>query len=261
MGAKPLFEAVDERCTAFRLVRGGLGEDVFDRDNGAARDLGRRLSAARDAAVRVSALDTLQKSYPEEFPSEEIAPLRRRLLSRQRAALRRVRSDGSLAAVARELGELRLRVRAWPVFEAGFACLGPGMRRVYRQGRDAEAEAYASGTDEAFHEWRKRAKDFRYHVELLEPLWPEVMKDVEKALHDLTDRLGDDHDLADLRGALSTSPRLTRGVRVVPRVLELADRRRSKLQADARPIGSRIYGEKPRAFSSRIAGYWNAWRS
>src|SRR5262245_38381959 len=98
----------------FRLVRGGVGDEVFDRDNTAARDLGRRLSAARDAAVRVSALDHLQKSFPEEFPSGETAALRRRLVARQRAALRRVRGGGNLAAVARELGELRLRVRAWP---------------------------------------------------------------------------------------------------------------------------------------------------
>ncbi len=37
-----------------------------------------------------------------------------------------------------------------------------------------------SRTDEAFHEWRKRAKDLRYHVDLLEPVWPEVMENVEK---------------------------------------------------------------------------------
>ena len=64
-------------------------------------------------------------------------------------------------------------------------------------------------------QWRKRAKDLRYHVELLEPIWPEIMKDLEKILHTLTDHLGDDHDFADLRSTLTTSPKLTEGARAV----------------------------------------------
>jgi predicted GTPase len=87
------------------------------------------------------------------------------------------------------------------------------------------------------------------------------MKDVEKTLHDLTDHLGDDHDFADLRRVLTTSPKLTEGADGVATVIELIDRRRSELQASARPIGARIYSEKPRAFASRIESYWNAWRS
>lgn len=43
-------------------------------------------------------------------------------------------------------------------------------------------------------------------------------------------------------------------------VVELIDRRRADLQAAARPLGSRIYPEKPRAFSRRIESYWAAWR-
>jgi CHAD domain-containing protein len=132
---------------------------------------------------------------------------------------------------------------------------------VYRQGKKSGADAYVSGSDEAFHEWRKRAKDLRYHVDLLEPVWPEVMQNVEKTLHGLTDCLGDDHDLSDLRRILTTSPRLTRGAKSVTRVFELIDRRRSELQAEARPIGARIYCEKPKAFSARVGFYWDAWRA
>jgi predicted GTPase len=87
------------------------------------------------------------------------------------------------------------------------------------------------------------------------------MKDVEKTLHDLTDHLGDDHDFAELRRVLTTSPKLTEGADGVATVIELIDRRRSELQASARPIGARIYSEKPRAFARRIESYWNAWRS
>src|SRR5215471_7522066 len=240
-----------------RLVRGELGDEAFDRENTAVRDLGRRLSRARDATVRIGVLGRLREAFPEDFPPRGTGPLSRRLVARRQAALALLRRGRELGAIATELRVLRRRVRTWPLSKGDYGVLEPGLGRIYGQGKKRLAEAYAAATDEAFHEWRKRAKDLRYHVELLEPVWPEVLKDVEKSLHELTDLLGDDHDLGDLRRVLTSSPRLTRGALGVGRLVELIDRRRSRLRADARPLGARIYGEKPRAFSERIGTYWD----
>jgi CHAD domain-containing protein len=244
-----------------RLVRDELGEEIFRRENGVLRDLGRKLSAARDATVRVSALDVLQKKDGRRSFAKDISPLRKRLVASKREAVRRVRDTATLADIQTELRALRRRVRAWPLSKPGFACLEAGLRRSYRDGRRSEAEAYATQTDEAFHEWRKRAKDLRYHVELLGPAWPKLMKDVDQELHDLTDRLGDDHDLADLRQVLTKTPRLARTNGQPDRLRDRIAQRRSELQADARPMAARIYAEKPRIFSARIESYWDAWRS
>lgn len=244
-----------------RLVRDELDEETYRRDNDSLRALGRRLASTRDAAARVSALDRLRETYEKDFPTDGVSLIRKRLVARHRAATGRLRRGSSLSVIARELNDLRRRIRSWPLYQEGFACIEPGLRRTYRRGRKAEAEAYTSRTNEAFHEWRKRAKDLRYHVELLEPVWPEAMKDVEKTLHDLTDRLGDDHDFAELRLTLTTAPNLTDGADGVTTVIELIDRRRSELQTAARPLGVRIYSEKPRAFAKRIESYWTAWRS
>jgi CHAD domain-containing protein len=244
-----------------RLVRDDLGEETYRRDNAAVRGLGRRLASARDAAVRVSALDRLRSEEEKDFPADRASALQRRLAARYRAALSRLRRGSTLGTMRRELEDLRQRVRAWPIHQEGFACLEPGLRRVYRQGRSGEKDAYATRADEAFHEWRKRAKDLRYHVDLLEPVWPETMKDMGKALHDLTDCLGDDHDFADLRRTLAESPALVAGQEGVAAIIERIDGRRSKLQTAARPLGVRIYSEKPDAFSRRMESYWTAWRS
>jgi len=242
-----------------RLVREELPDEVYRRENLLLRDLGRRLSAARDAAVRVAALDLLRKTYHEDFPAGEMAPIRKRLVGRQRSAVRRVRNRASLSRIARDLRDLRRRIRTWPLTQDGFPGIERGLERTYRQGRRAEDEAYAVRSDEAFHEWRKRAKDLRYHVAILEPVWPEVMEHVEESLHELTDRLGDDHDLGDLRRVLETAP--AGNSKSVGRVMDLISRRRSELQAEARPLATRIYAEKPGVFTARIEAYWEAWRS
>jgi CHAD domain-containing protein len=245
-----------------RLVEDELGKRIADRDNKALRDLGRRLSPARDATVRVAAIDQLVdgKGNGALKRLEAVKTIRTRLAARQAAALAGVRRNSDLAAIRRELESLRRRVRRWPLRKEGFDCLEQGLRRSYRRGRGGQAEAYASRTDEAFHDWRKRAKDLRYQVGLLEPVWPSIMKDFEKTLHELTDRLGDDHDLADLRSFIRSSPRLSVGADGFTSLIEEIDRRRSDLQAKARPLGARIYPEKGRAFSRRVEKYWDAWR-
>src|SRR4030095_12488027 len=70
-----------------RLVRDELGEEVFDRENGVLRDLGRKLSPARDATVRVSALDLLRKEKGRGLSSRDFSPLRKRLVARRHAAV------------------------------------------------------------------------------------------------------------------------------------------------------------------------------
>jgi CHAD domain-containing protein len=244
-----------------RLMRNDLGEEVYKPANDAVRALGRRLGPARDASVLVSALERLRAAYEKDFPSEKAASIRKKLLSRRRSALGRLRRNGIFRKIAGDLETLRQRVRAWVLAQEGFASVEPGLRRAYRKGRKRQAEACATRTDESFHEWRKRAKDLRYHVELLQPVRPDTMKEFEKALHDLTDCLGDDHDFAELRRVLVATPDLEKSRSAVAAVLELIDRRRSELQAKAYPIGARTYSEKPKAFSRRIASYWKAWRS
>src|SRR5262249_34951169 len=59
---------------------------------------------------------------------------------------------------------------------------------------------------EHLHEWRKRSKDLRYALDLLEPTWPPVVKALADEVHALTDRLGDDQDLSRLDRVLRDEP-------------------------------------------------------
>src|SRR5262245_12990590 len=67
--------------SVLRLVRAEIGEEIFARDNGELRALGRRLAPARDASMRASALQNLRKRYTDDFPSSGLGPIARRLES------------------------------------------------------------------------------------------------------------------------------------------------------------------------------------
>ncbi|HKD19414.1 MAG TPA: CHAD domain-containing protein [Thermoanaerobaculia bacterium] len=241
-----------------RLARDALGEKAYRQENSALRSLGRRLSPVRDAAVRVGTLAKLKKN--PGGGATVPAVLTRRLSARRRNAIAKLGRGRTLAAIESDLGDLRGRIHDWPRHMDAFAGLEPGLRRVYRQGRRLRSKALDLRNDEDLHEWRKRAKDLRSHVELLEKLWPKPMTDLAGELHDLTDCLGDDHDLADVRQILSHPNGVAAGVHV-SELIERIDRRRSKLQSDARKLGDRIYTERPKAFTGRVESYWDAWRS
>jgi hypothetical protein len=67
---------------------------------------------------------------------------------------------------------------------------------VYKRGRNRLFDAYAAPSPDNFHEWRKRTKYLWYHVRILRPLWPAVLEELANEIHELSNLLGLDHDLA-----------------------------------------------------------------
>jgi CHAD domain-containing protein len=113
------------------------------------------------------------------------------------------------------------------------------------------------------HKWRKRVKDLWYEMRLLGPLCGPVIGGAAEEADQLSDLLGDEHDLGVLRQILvELAPELPADVESL---VELVDLRREQLQTRALLIGRRTYAEKPRAFARRIRRSWRTgraeWRS
>ncbi len=89
-----------------RLVRKGLGSEVFERENASFRDAGGTLAEARDAAVLIQTLDTLKMNVE----AAAFLTARKRLLARRRAVRKRVLTGGNgLESVARTVENYRRR--------------------------------------------------------------------------------------------------------------------------------------------------------
>jgi CHAD domain-containing protein len=225
-----------------RLARDELGDDVYRRENECFRDAARRLSGFRDADVMLATLDGLDGSFKE---------LRQSLKEH-----RRTHADRSDGAVVAELEEARVRVHGWRLEHDGFEALEGGLRRIYRRGRRALEAVEHERSTENLHEWRKREKDLWYHLTLLRGAWPAALEPAADEAHVLSERLGDDHDLAILHEWAYAQP-VAGGLDGFD---EAVERRRAELQADALDLGRRLYAERPRAFAARLGGYWSAWR-
>jgi CHAD domain-containing protein len=239
-----------------RLVREELGDDVYQRENTAFRDAGRTLSEARDAAVLVQTLESLKaRVEPAAF-----AAARKALVARRRAIHQRVIEQGhGLEGVSKAVDEARERVSKWQIDRDGWKALRPGLRRIYGDGRQAFKLAGRGAHEEVFHEWRKQVKHLWHQLEVVEPVWPEVIKALGDECHELADLLGKEHDLAVLREVLEKE------ALVAPEdaksVAEAVEQSRTELQQQALSLGRRVFAEKPKAFVRRIGKYWRAWQA
>jgi CYTH domain-containing protein/CHAD domain-containing protein len=230
-----------------RLVRRPLGDDFrpFDRS---VRDAARELAGLRDAHATVGTLDVLLASHGRE---PELVAVRDHLAAHSAAAaIGRERIDHA----AELLGWALADSQGWTI-PAGFAPLGYGLAGTYDRGRRWLRRARRRPTDNRLHEWRKSVKYLWYQTRLLRDAAPSVLVPLVGALDDLSDALGDDHDLAVLVSGLERLEGFD-DVDAVERLMELARAEQTELRRRAMRTGATIYAETTAAFEARVGRYW-----
>ena len=264
----PRHEAVHQvrkRCKKIRgvvrLVRPAFGSH-YRVENDFFRDTARKLSGLRDAAVMFETFDKLLGAFKDQVDREQFTSLRRELVQHRREAAHDTAGLSNKLGVVRErLLEGRERISGWKLEADGFDAIKGGLLKTYSRGRRAMQSAYAKAGAENFHNWRKRTKYHRYHLRLLRNLWRPVMQPLRNEAKVLSDLLGHDHDLAVFRHMLLNKSGALGSKRDLQVMLGLIDRRSAELRAEAKPLGERVYTEKPKQIGQRVGSYWEIWIS
>ncbi|HEY0141682.1 MAG TPA: CHAD domain-containing protein [Thermoanaerobaculia bacterium] len=233
---------IKETRAILRMIRVPLGKQ-FAIENRWYRDAARDLASARDAQAVIEALEKLDVA----------ARVKRRVqktLEQRKNAIAPAGLQGRIDNTIIQLDAARNRIAAWPELGDDFETIGHGLEQIYRDGRTALTLARGERTPENLHEWRKRVKDHWYHLQLLRPLWPDVLKASSQALATLSEHLGDHHDLHVLEGIVEGEPLLTEAITA----------RLAELEEAAFTLGARVYAEKPAAWRARMRAYWDVWR-
>ncbi len=259
-----------------RLVRDAIGDDVYRAENALLRDTARLLAPMRDGAVIAAAVRDLRARYDDRLAPGIFDDLVARLDERHLRRRRRVLEDETiLPTVVRNLRSARARYASWPVegdhrlpgvaaarpLVHSFSTVAGGLARTYRRGRREMRQAFDEPTEHNFHRWRKRVKYLRHQVEILRPLWPEVLEAEARELDRLGEALGEEHDLAVMLRLVAALPDLCPDPVDRSLLAALTQHRRAELRTAARILGTRAYAEEPDAFVARFASYWRAWQT
>lgn len=237
------------RCLQ-RTGHKALGKSVHD-----ARKSIKQLRAVLRLAHEMTTKAALNRvALPLRKATHHLGPLRENLVLRKTARSLRKRGEplpdtpeipDAVLPLRRARAQLREAERALAPFLASgldFRGVQPGLRRLYKRAHRAMKQAAKSRSDADLHAWRRRAKDLYYSLELME-----APHDCRENVRQLTEFLGNDHDLASfLQDASMTRNETDQAL------LKRAKKQRRPLQKKAFRIGRRLLRHRPRAFVHRV---------
>lgn len=237
-----------------RLIRPAIGEQAFRSENAHLRDIGAMLSGTRDRHVLIETMSKLEAASGHNGLGDGV----RKLLMEQNGQQGDDVDAAAMKQALKELDEARKRLSRLRISGRGFDIVGAGLEASYRKARRAFREAYENSEDEAFHEWRKGAQQHWRHMVLLARAWPECLEARINEARDLSQLLGDDHDLAILAAFVGSERATAIPPKQVALIEKLARERQAELRKIARPIGDRLFAESAKALRRRMATYWEA---
>lgn len=245
--------------SAMRLLQNVLGQE-YEKGNAALRDAGRKLSPVRDSEALIEMFDQLHDKYRDDWGERSLVSVREGLVKRKKKLSRDFQQKHVRGAVLKSLRSFAARVDKWKVSKADLPALSKSFARTIRRNQQACRDAYAESRPDSFHEWRKRAKDLRYHLNLVSKAWPEVLDGYEAAAKDLESKLGDDHNLVVMRDTILEKPTDFGKEEDVSAFLKIIDEHQNKLRSDCRTLADRLYTEKPKHWRRRLDLCWTAWK-
>jgi len=225
-----------------RLVRDELGDRLYQYENEALRDAAAAFSEVRNARVLVDAVEKLRQRGSDIAPAAFDA-LERFLKARQCDVHDRLARNVEAMDELREAIENgRSRAVNWPLPRDGRRAIRRGLRRTCKAGCRALEDAEKETTSEHLHECRKQAKYLYHQVQMLERVASPAVIKLAEQLHELEQKLGDDHDLGMLRVEVAAC--VAAGLPDVnERLLALIDDWRKELQGECLRRAQKIYRE------------------
>lgn len=236
-----------------RCCAPALGAKAARHHNAAIRDISQMMSRRRDCDVAETTLEKLEALFGADG-FQTLKPLR--LLVEQRSGetqdLLNVSDRDKVISLLQRQAK---RIAKAPIKGRGQDLLLDGVVTHYQKGRKALKVAYAEPSDESMHELRKCVQTHWRHMALLSRAWPEEFAARVAAARELSQLLGDDHDIAVLKVLAHELPVPERAA-----ILNLCLERQGELRDDAQFRAQRLYAESAPAFGRRIKSVWQSGR-
>jgi CHAD domain-containing protein len=234
-----------------RLLAPAIGEEAV-KLRLQARDIAREMATARDGRAALEALADLGDDIPTLSPRSRATIAER--LSQIGASAEAATLTPDLTA---RIGELLARagdaVAQWPLERFDSREATRQLTGTYRRACDAIPKDWSTAPPEALHRLRQRVVEHRYQMELVDSLWPKLIRVWVGEAQRLRDRLGAHQDLAVLQRLTGPhQPLAPWRSRLTP----LIATRQTGHVATAKRIAGRLFAEKPKAFRLRLDALW-----
>jgi CHAD domain-containing protein len=244
----------------YRLCRTAIGEETFRHGMEKYRVISQALAIPRLSAVYIETLKLLTAekriSVAKSFLSELMLAFEQH---HKTTIFLEVYKQEIMSKTENLLLEEITSPHDISFFNVDFKSITNGIARTYNQGKTSLEIAVHEPVTENFHTLRKRVKYLWNQCMVLRPIWPPAMGMTIHQLDLLAEKLGNEHDLAELELFLNTN-KIKRKQVQQEHLLRLIGIKRRQLQQAIKPLAMRIYAEKTSAIVSRLIAYEKVYR-
>jgi CHAD domain-containing protein len=247
--------------SALSLLRAAFPKPVRGEIDQELRDANHRLAPARDAHILRASWEGLvaHRRCGKDVGFEE--QVRQLLLEHERSA--DVFASGQLDVLDQVnvgLEQALNSIDDATLSREKWRDMWNALRKSYRRGCGAYRVARRERSSESLHAWRRRLTELREQLRLFRPAAPRLVGSLVKSVHQLTDRVGDEHDLWILQEFLRESALIPGDVAAREPFIALIDERRAALGERALAEGSRLYDMSAERLARAISRAWSHWR-
>lgn len=239
-----------------KLIKPGLHDTYYKTENTRFRDIARELSPARDRDVlkqTLFQLDCIDQRTPSSLATEIGA-----LIDKRIGKAGGMRKD-FIERACDKLSEATCFYREQNLEGLAPVTLEAGLRKCYGRARTGQKQAFKNCEDEDFHEWRKYVQLHWRHMSLFREAWPEFFRARVELARQLSQLLGNDHDLSMLMNFLHAATNDGEIKKANARnIIKRAQFQQNALRTLAKPVSTILFQEAAKTHAKHIVGIWLA---
>ena len=232
------------------LIRPSVGGKLPRKADRALRKTSRMLAARRDVHVMAKTMRSMVRNGHTKAEKEAIAKVAEAL---KPDAGSEDETKGAPLIWSDISEALRRETERWRTIgpELDRSDWIEGVQLTYRKGQRWAVRAFASDTPKAFHKWRKWVKYLSLQLAALSLSGVEVGENRLRRTARLAERLGNYHDLYNVRLQVGLRLETVLDYRTLKLFYQVYDRMEVQSKRTFRKDCGGIYAEKPRAFVAR----------
>lgn len=242
--------------SVYRLYRSAFGEETYIRGRELFGSLSNLLAEHRISAVHLEIL--------KEIAGDAKNPVGKKLMNemislQQQKCQKMTRQLISKDSIILQIKQITTSELVRLDRESVVPCLYPdiieGLKDTYGSGKKSLDLLTEQANTENFHSLRKKVKLIWNQLILLRPVWPAILTPMIRQMDLLAERLGNDHDFAEMENQLLSGKIGISHEESMQKLSAYVANKRKSFQNTIINSALKLYTEKPAAFAGRMATY------
>lgn len=239
----------------YRLLHAGIETDIYENARRQYAGISDLLAAARRNEVYRQSLALLTSDRRLKPVHQVAEKLMEEVTTRHHSIMMNMikndRLPEQIVAILNKEKQLLLNAN---LGGADINVVCAGWEHTYRQGCNNLKTAIQDTQATSMHNLRKRVKMIWNQLLLFQPIWPAILNGYIGQFDRLADKLGMDHDLAELEEFIKTEPHSISPDEAA-KVLVVTAKKQQQIRQPAILLATKLFAEKPGAFARRMAVY------